>query len=375
MKLPLLRAAALAVLATVVAATGVTLDAAPASAAPRVSFTITDRPALSGVADSTYLTEITISGSGFQSIQNGFGGIYVLFGWADQGTWKPSAGGKTGSDYRYVYDDETNPVGYQLFVSFPGSSTSYANNGGTIAADGTWSSTMKIPGPRFQAYDRSGAVTEVDCLAVQCGIMTIGAHGVVNSSNESFTPIAFQPVYTAADGRASAATTVAPNSAVAPTIIGGRPATIPTAVAADALPAAAGVSAEVGETRVTLTVPGADPEAWLGIYFYSDPLFAGWFKPSSTGLIDVNIPANLPYGDHRAVVYNTAGAAVGWASFELEEPDAATAPAAETPEVVAAATAPSLLPIVIAVGILALAAIAFLAFALIRRRRTQTPTV
>jgi hypothetical protein len=47
------------------------------------------------------------------------------------------------SNYRYVYDDETNPTGYQLFVTFPGSSTAYAANGGEIAANGTWSGTIK----------------------------------------------------------------------------------------------------------------------------------------------------------------------------------------------------------------------------------------
>lgn len=139
-------------------------------------------------------TRVDVSGSGFQSITGGFGGIYVLFGSVNDpasGSWRPSQGGITGEDYRYAFDDETNPVGYQLFVSFPGSSTEYAANGGEIAADGTWHATIIVPGAHFTAYDRQQNETPVDCTTSQCGILTIGAHGVKNANNESFTPVSF----------------------------------------------------------------------------------------------------------------------------------------------------------------------------------------
>jgi hypothetical protein len=178
--------------------------AAPAQAAGSVRVVVADQPELVGVADPNYLTEVSVTGSGFQSIPSGFGGIYVFFGWVDGGAWAPSQGGTTGSTYRYVYDDESNPVGYQLFVSFPGSSTEYAANGGEVSAAGDWSATMKIPGSSFESYDRNGDITTVDCLSVQCGIITIGAHGVVNPSNESFTPITFQDLYSG-DAAAAAA--------------------------------------------------------------------------------------------------------------------------------------------------------------------------
>jgi hypothetical protein len=206
---------------------------APAHAAGSVQVTVKDRPDLVGVADPNYLTEVTATGSGFQSVANGFGGIYVFFGWVDGGSWAPSQGGSTGSDYRYVYDDEANPVGYQLFVSFPGSSTEYAANGGEVNADGSWSATMRIPGSSFESYDRDGAVSTVDCLQVQCGIITIGAHGVVNPSNESFTPISFQDLYSDDAAAAAAAEAAAAAAALAPA------ATTPPAgeeVAAEAAP-------------------------------------------------------------------------------------------------------------------------------------------
>lgn len=187
---------ATAALAAVVAAGGLTLltPATPAHAAAGVSVTVEGHPELTNVADPNYITELRVSGSGFQSIQNGFGGIYVMFGWADSG-WRPSQGGTTGTDYRYVPDDESNPTGYVSFVTFPGSSTAYAANGGELALDGTWSAKLTVPGARFTALDREGNPSEVNCQQVQCGVITIGAHGVKNANNETFTPVSFRDLY------------------------------------------------------------------------------------------------------------------------------------------------------------------------------------
>ncbi|OZG57157.1 CDF family cation diffusion facilitator [Bifidobacterium tissieri] len=139
-------------------------------------------------------TTVDLSGSRFQSVQGGFGGIYVLFGWVSDpngDSWKPSKGGVTGETYRYVPDDENNPTGYDVFVAFPGDSTASAANGGQLAADGTWHAKITVPGAKFTSVDRSGNPVDVDCTAVQCGIITIGAHGVANSTNETFTPMTF----------------------------------------------------------------------------------------------------------------------------------------------------------------------------------------
>lgn len=145
-------------------------------------------------ADPDYATEVTVSGSGFQSIQNGFGGVYVLFGWVDDpagGSWKPSAGGNVGADFRYVPDSESQDnQGFQRFVAFPGSETEGAAHA-VMAADGSWTVSMVIPGAVFESRDRSGDTSSVDCRDVTCGIITIGAHGVKNANNETFTPIAF----------------------------------------------------------------------------------------------------------------------------------------------------------------------------------------
>jgi hypothetical protein len=180
--------------------------AEPARAAgASVSVSVVGRPDLTGVADPAYLTQLQLTGSGFQSIVNGFGGVYVLFGWVDGDGWQPSQGGSTGADYRYVPDDEANPVGYASFVSFPGSSTEYAANGGILAEDGTFSATLQVPGSTFTSLDRSGIASEVDCTEVQCGIITIGAHGVPNANNETFTPIKFTDLYGADPAEAVAA--------------------------------------------------------------------------------------------------------------------------------------------------------------------------
>jgi hypothetical protein len=153
---------------------------------------------------------LRVSGSGFQSVQGGLGGIYVMFGWVDDpagGAWRPSNGGLTGEDYRYVPDSESaSNEGHQKFVAFPGADTEAAANGGVLAADGTWATELSVPGPRFTSQDRSGATTEVDCTQVQCGVITIGAHGVTNATNETFTPVSFGGT-SAAGGTGGAAST------------------------------------------------------------------------------------------------------------------------------------------------------------------------
>ena len=61
----------------------------------------------------------------------------------------------TGVDYFYVPDSETKDNhGFEKFVTFPGGDTASAANGGVLKADGTWSTTMVIPGATFAALDR-----------------------------------------------------------------------------------------------------------------------------------------------------------------------------------------------------------------------------
>jgi len=192
---------------------------APAYAASAVTAHVVGRPDLTNVADPQYLTELQVSGTGFQSIKNGHGGIYVAFGWIDgAGSWQPSNGGTTGVDYAYVPDDETDPTGYILFVTFPGSDTADAANGGELAADGTWSGVISIPGSSFESLDREGNPQTIDCLSVQCGIITIGAHGVKNANNESFTPITFTDLY-GDDAAAPAPAPAGPVSTPEPTVV------------------------------------------------------------------------------------------------------------------------------------------------------------
>lgn len=209
------------------------LLAPPAHAAARVSVS----PA---TADPDYATVLTVRGSGFQSVPKGFGGIYVLFGWVADGAWQPSKGGASGATYRYVPDKEAKDNrGFQRFVAFPGSDTAASANGGQLAADGSWSTQLVVPGARFRATDRDGAVVDVDCLKVRCGLITVGAHGVVNATNETFTPVTFTvPKQAAAPPSTSAApssssvtptTSSSPSAVVAPT--SAAPTPTPTAVA------------------------------------------------------------------------------------------------------------------------------------------------
>lgn len=162
---------------------------APAHAAAGLS---TSSAAGAGKASASGATTVTVSGRGYQSIKNGFGGIYVVFGYVASSGWKPSQGGKAGKDFFYIADTQAKDnKGYQKFVAYPGSSTADSANGGTIAANGSFSAKLVIPGPTFSAATSAGGSKSIDCREVTCGIFTFGAHGVSNGANEAFTPISF----------------------------------------------------------------------------------------------------------------------------------------------------------------------------------------
>ncbi|MDR6120358.1 hypothetical protein QE370_003542 [Aeromicrobium sp. SORGH_AS981] len=198
--LPRRTTAALVALSLALAGLVAVVTASPAAAESRVGVANAQG---SAVVDPTYATTLTLRGQGFQSIKNGHGGIYVFFGTVS-GTWRPSQGGQTGRNLLYVPDSETKDnQGFQKFVAFPGSDTASAANGGTLAADGSWSTRIVVPGAVFKARDRSNRVTRVDCRRVRCGIITIGAHGVKNARNETFTPVSVADLTAAARGGAA----------------------------------------------------------------------------------------------------------------------------------------------------------------------------
>lgn len=198
--------------------------ATPADSAARLSVSSS---AGTNKASASGPTTLSVSGSGFQSIDKGFGGIYVVFGYVASSAWQPSKGGKADKDFFYVADSQSkNNKGYQRFVAFPGSSTADSSNGGVLSANGTFKLSMVIPGPTFTAASASGGSTTVDCREVQCGIITFGAHGVSNGRNEAFQPISFAASAAAAQDNAaqngairqnstrdSAATTLSPEGA------------------------------------------------------------------------------------------------------------------------------------------------------------------
>ncbi|MGO1628606.1 hypothetical protein [Microbacterium sp.] len=181
------RAAVITAVAVLLASISMLVGAAsPAPAASRVD--------VSPVPSADGATTVSLSGSGFQYQPNAPGGVYVFFGTvSDPSTnaWAPSQGGRSGQTFGYA---ATN--GTRLLVAFDGGSSASAANG-VIDANGNWSAQMTIPGSKFTATfgdphsgnDQSGQ--EIDCLQVQCGIITIGAHGSINANNESFTPVSF----------------------------------------------------------------------------------------------------------------------------------------------------------------------------------------
>ena len=245
-----------AAVSALLAATALVLGAVPgalppAGAAARVTVENVNGDA---VVDPTFATTITLEGRGFQSIKGGHGGIYVLFG-VVKGSWKPSAGGGSGRDYLTVPDAQaTSNAGYARFVAFPESDTAGSANGGTIAADGSWSARLTVPGGTFSTVDADQKVVKVDCRTSTCGVITIGAHGVSNANNETFTPVRVARI---AGAGSRSATSNGTSGAVAPGTSPG--ATSGTATNLGAVAAVPGAPAIAAQPKLEVDRASAKP--------------------------------------------------------------------------------------------------------------------
>jgi len=293
-----------------VLAAGVLAQPASAAGSATVSFTAAGGGT---TADPEFATTLSVAGSGFQTIVGGFGGVYALFGWVDPaGGWKPSEGGLVGSGYRYVPDQESKDNGgFQRFISFPGSETEGAANA-IMTPEGGWSVDMVVPGSTFESRDRDGEISEVDCLTVQCGIITIGAHGVKNPNNETFTPITFAVPATGAAAETPAGEAAAPVAGAARVGY-----TTTTAIAGNAL-SFTGQGFSAGEQVVAVLDDGV---AAIG------PLTAGQ-AGEVAGVLE--LPDTLRAGTHLLTLTGAASASVAEAEVTVTvDPDRAVAPVVE----------------------------------------------
>lgn len=254
-----------------------------------------------GTVDPTYSTTLRVSGSGFQSVAGGHGGIYVFFGTVSPG-WQPSKGGATGKDYLYVPDSEAkNNQGFQRYVAFPGSDTASSANGGVMSKSGSWSTQLVVPGAEFQAYDRAGNVRTVDCREVTCGVITVGAHGVANGNNETFTPVRVgttsqQPTGTATPS-ATADATVDPSATADPEAPTDPEAPQPAGPATLEVDRAAAVAGNV----LAFTAAGLPPGVQVSAVFDDGAAGAGPFLVGPDGTLAgvITLPAATGAGTHE----------------------------------------------------------------------------
>lgn len=150
------------------------------------------------VTGANYLVPPHVCGS------NVFGGIYLFFGWVKPGgQWGPSAKNSTsanglfGQTYSYpgegggaeTRDDGTGAV---RLISFTPGGESGDFTPFHMDGAGNWQSDLIVRGSKFSFVDvMTGKAASVDCMVVQCGVFTIGAHGKSSRTNEQFHPINF----------------------------------------------------------------------------------------------------------------------------------------------------------------------------------------
>lgn len=304
------------------------LAAGPAQAAARVSI---DNGAGAAQIDGTYSTRLTVSGSGFQSVKNGHGGIYVWFGVVN-GAWKPSQGGVSGVNYRYIPDSEgKSNQGFQRFVSFPGSDTASSAHA-TMSDSGSWRTTITVPGPTFKVVGRDGSVDTVDCRKMQCGVITIGAHGQKNANNETFTPVSVGTVAsTAPSAEDPASGAEEPSVATDPgtAIDGEQPAAVKKRTGKPKLTVDR-TSAVAGRV-LSFSVSGLIEGQQISVVFDDGRAAAGPFLVGDNGQLAgvITLPVDLPAGTYELRV------------FGVEKPPSVKFAVRAADEVTTAATEPA----------------------------------
>ncbi len=332
---------------------GAAVVAAPAARAA-AGVTVSN-PEGTATADPDYATEMTVRGDGFQSIPKGFGGVYVMFGWVDDpsgGSWRPSRGGVVGSGYRYVPDSETQDnQGFLRFVAFPGSETEGAAHA-VMSADGSWSVSMVIPGAVFQSRDRSGDTSSVDCREVTCGVITVGAHGVKNANNETFTPVSFVAPATAPGETPDVAT--------------------PGAVPGDVRVGLASASVRAGAS-IVFTGQGFAPGEQVVAALDDGVTAIGPLTAGSRGEVAgaLPVPRDARGGTHLVSLTGAASGAVAQAEVAIAA-DASAAPVVDDQQVPQWAVLVLLVAIAIAIILVVASALTSVRRAVVRRRAHRT---
>ena len=160
---------AAAIVAAALTSTSLVTLAEPAHAAPALNVT----PATG--ADPSGQT-FQVAGSGFSATANGGLGVYVAFG--PHPAYNPS--------------DWFNNIGhYQAAVWVHPGGTGTATNK-NMNANGTFSFTLT----NANGSPMTASYGSTNCQAIQCGLVTMAAHGSTDRSQDSFTPVSFGTVNT-----------------------------------------------------------------------------------------------------------------------------------------------------------------------------------
>ena len=86
----------------------------------------------------------------------------------------------------------TTASGRVRLVSFTPGGISGGDTPFHMDDNGNWSTTLTVEGSTYTFVDpTTGQPKTVNCQQTQCGVFTIGAHGIASATNERFVPISF----------------------------------------------------------------------------------------------------------------------------------------------------------------------------------------
>lgn len=185
-------------------------------------------------------TQVTVQGVGYDPTKPIYVGLGTMKDFDDPEKWRRSKGGSSGpvgmGDYTY---------GAPRLVVANGSSDADVADA-EMDANGNWSFTLTIPSAQVPSFFGD----TIQCSTLQCGFFSFGAHGVVNSKNEAFTPVYFagQTPPTPAPAEETTTTVASQATGEYPTDFAGEDVTVSATVA----PAAAAGTVEFFAGAVSL---------------------------------------------------------------------------------------------------------------------------
>ncbi|WP_022873350.1 IPT/TIG domain-containing protein [Nesterenkonia alba] len=98
-----------------------------------------------------------------------------------------------------------------------------------------------------------------------------------------------------------------------------QPTSTPAPLSSEEIDQLEPIATDVEDRRVTADLGEQHATGWVAAFIHSDPVFLGWHQTDAQGRLTVELPTDLPTGEHRLVILDAQGEPLGMAVLSLED--------------------------------------------------------